>query len=121
MARSRRVPDALRLARKLLRSAAGPQLAQWLVIVVRARTGSLQDSELDYLQQVMKMFIERATELGDARLLGAAHYNLGNYFRGRGQSRSAFTQYRLATKSEPGYLQRPYFWKEIAGVLHGLG
>ena len=35
------------------------------------------------------MFIERATELGDARLLGAAHYNLGNYFRGRGQSRAA--------------------------------
>jgi tetratricopeptide (TPR) repeat protein len=121
MARSRRVQDALRLARKLLRSAAGPQLAQWLVIVVRARTGSLQDSELEYLQQVMKMFIARATELGDARLLGTAHYNLGNYFRGRGQSRSAFTQYRLATKSEPGYLQRPYFWKEIAGVLHGLG
>jgi len=121
MARSRRVPDAIRLARGLLRSAAGPQLAQWLLIVVRARTGSLQDSELEYLQQVMKMFIERATELGDARLLGTAHYNLGNYFRGRGQSRSAFTQYRLATKSEPGYLQRPYFWKEIAGVLHGLG
>ena len=86
MARSRRVPDALRLARKLLRSAAGPQLAQWLVIVVRARTGSLQDSELEYLQQVMKMFIERATELGDARLLGTAHYNLGNYFRGQGAS-----------------------------------
>jgi len=121
MERSRRVPDALRLARKLLRSAAGPQLAQWLVIVVRARTGSLQDSELEYLQQVMKMFIERATELGDSRLLGTAHYNLGNYFRGRGQPRSAFTQYRLAAKSEPGYLQRPYFWKEIAGVLHLLG
>jgi tetratricopeptide (TPR) repeat protein len=121
MARSRRVPDALRLARKLLKSAAGPHLAQWLLIVVRARTGSLQDSELEYLQEVMQMFIERATELGDARLLGTAHYNLGNYLRGRGQPRSGFTQYRLATKSEPGYLQRPYFWKEIAGLLHLMG
>ena len=101
MARSRRVPDALRLARKLLRSAARPQLAQWLLIVVRDRTGSLEDSELEYLRQVMQMFIERATELGDTELVGTAHYNLGNYLRGRGglQFRPAFTQYRLAAKS----------------------
>ncbi len=51
MARSRRVQDALRLARNLLKSAAGPQLAQWLLIVVRARAGSLQESELEYLRQ----------------------------------------------------------------------
>jgi len=123
MARSRRVPEALRLARNLLRSAAGPQLAQWLLIVVRARTGSLQDSELEFLRQVMQMFIERATELGDPCLLATAHYNLGNYLRGRSglQLRPAFTQYHLAAKSEPGYRQRSYFWKEIAGVLHLLG
>jgi tetratricopeptide (TPR) repeat protein len=35
--------------------------------------------------------------------------------------RSAFTQYRLAAKAEPGYQQRPYFWREIAGILHLLG
>lgn len=123
MARSRRVPDALRLARNLLRSAGGPQLAQWLLIVVRDRTHSLQDSELEYLRQVMQIFIERATELGDAGLLGIARYNLGNYLRGQGgsQLRPAFTQYRLAANSEPGYRQRPYFWREIAGILHPLG
>jgi len=123
LARSRRVPDALRLARNLLRSAGGPQLAQWLLIVVRERTHSLQDSELEYLRQVMQIFIERATELGDAGLLGLARYNLGNYLRGQGgsQLRPAFTQYRIAAKSEPGYRQRPYFWNEIAGVLHLLG
>jgi tetratricopeptide (TPR) repeat protein len=122
MAASRRVPDALRLAKKLLASAAGPQLAQWLLIVVRSRTDSLQDSELEYLEHVMKMFVERATELGDERLQGTVHYNLGNYFRGRGlRDRRAFTQYRLAARLEPGYRKRPYFWKEIAGVLHGLG
>jgi len=123
MARSRRVPDALRLAKKFLQLAARPLLAQWLLIVTRARTGSLQDSELEYLREVMQMFIQRATELGDAGLLAVAHYNLGNHLRGQGgpHLKAAFTQYRLAAKSESGYRQRAYFWKEIAGVMYLLG
>jgi len=123
MARSRRALDALRLARKLIPSAAGPLLAQWLTIVATAHIECLQDSELEYFQGVMRLTIERAAELGDARLLSASHYNFGNHLRNQSGIflRSAFTHYRLAAKSEPGYRGRPYFWKEVAGILHQSG
>jgi hypothetical protein len=115
--------DALRLVGKLIRSANGSLLAQWLIIIASAHADSLQDSELVYLREMMQMFIQRATELGDARLLSASHYNLGSHLRNQGGIflRSAFTHYRLAAKSEEGYRGRPYFWKEIAGILHLRG
>jgi Domain of unknown function (DUF4365) len=119
MARARRVSDALRLARKLINAAKGPQLIAQLLTVARFHPDSLTEAEFDYLHEVMQLFIKKATELGDRATAAVAHYNLGNQLRSQGEKyrRAAFREYRLAAASDPGYLERPYFWKELAGVL----
>jgi hypothetical protein len=123
MAKSSRVNDALRLARDLLSQAQVQQLAPWLLIHAIAHSQCLKTPELEFLQEVMEMVLQRATELGYRQSIAVAHYNLGNHFRGRGapHRKLAFRHYRLAAKMDPGYRQRPYFWKEVAGLLHVTG
>jgi hypothetical protein len=123
MARSGRVHDALRLARKLIEAAKGPDLIQALLIVGRLHTVSSTVSEFEYLHEVMRLFIKKATELNDNRTAAVAHYNLGNLLRSQGQPyrRAAFREYRLAAASDPGYRQRSYFWNELAGILFLAG
>lgn len=123
MAKSRRVSDALQLARSILSQAGAPQLPEWLLLFAVGNRETLQKSEVEFLGEVMEMLMERAKELGDRQNMAVAHYNLGNHLRSRGgpHRKAAFRHYRLAAKAEPGYRQRQYFWKEIGGLLHLLG
>jgi tetratricopeptide (TPR) repeat protein len=45
------------------------------------------------------------------------HYNIANALRSVDRLRDAVREYRLAAKLDGDYLQRPYYWKEFAGVL----
>jgi tetratricopeptide (TPR) repeat protein len=50
--------------------------------------------------------------------LGSAHYNYANHLRTSGRPRLAIRQYRLAAKFDPGYRERPYFWRELGSSLY---
>jgi tetratricopeptide (TPR) repeat protein len=122
MASAHRLADALNLVRQLLANTPRPHLAQWFLIVIRLYTKSLSASEVKELRELMQLLIDKAEESGNKHLVSAMHYNSGNHLRGQGwpHQKDAFKEYRLAAKWDPGYRKRPYFWKEIGGVLHGL-
>jgi tetratricopeptide (TPR) repeat protein len=81
------------------------------------QSGSLSGDERDYLRRFMQRCIERTEGIGDRPGAATAHYNLGNYLRGSRHFRLAFHHYRKAAEYDPGYLDRKYFWRELAGIL----
>lgn len=52
---------------------------------------------------------------GDVK--GCICYNLGNYTREE-DLYQAFSWYFLASKHEPNYFNRHYWWEELAGILY---
>ena len=119
MSRAQKVPEALHLAKTLINANKGQMLVQGLFSVARQNSGSLVSQELEYLREVMQLFVDKAAELGDAGTEAVAHYNLGNQLRSQGQKyrKAAVREYRLASKCDPKYRERPYFWMELAGLL----
>jgi hypothetical protein len=123
IAKGRRLTEGLRLAERLLRSET-LQWAQFLLMPALMRGGgSLSASEREDLRRLMKLVIERFEALGQKEQAATAHYNLANHLRAqRGpHDRAALRHYRLALKGDPVYRQRHYFWREVGGVLFGLG
>ena len=48
--------------------------------------------------------------------LGVAHYNLGNFLRAE-KPALAFRHYRKAIEHAPAYSEKPYFFRELGGLL----
>jgi tetratricopeptide (TPR) repeat protein len=49
--------------------------------------------------------------------LGPAHYNFANHLRTSRRPRPAIGHYRRAAEFDPGYRDRPYFWRELGSSL----
>ena len=122
MVKARRFTETLSMTRNVLSELGEPGFAQLLLLPALMNQSSFTASELEVLREVMLLLIKRATELGDMKMAATAHYNLGNHLRSQGPMfrKAAFVQYRLAAKSDPGYRERPYFWRELAGLLFHL-
>lgn len=76
------------------------------------------DPESKELQQYR---IENLTYLlaktKDNSVKATSHYNLGNILKNILDSNDALSHYFKARKLLPDYMERPYWWREIAGLL----
>jgi tetratricopeptide (TPR) repeat protein len=123
IAKGRRLTDGLRLAEAFLQPKLLLLAQVFMVPALMSGATSLSTSEREYLRQLMKLAIERFEAAGQMQQAATAHYNLGNHLRAqRGpHDKAALRHYRLASKRDPVYSQRHYFWREVGGVLFGLG
>lgn len=117
MARANRVTEALQLSESLSENDELSFAGDMLMLAAYVLSGALSPSEQEYFRAFLLRRIERAEEKGDRRRLATAHYNFGNHLRASRQSRLAIHHYRKASEYDTSYLQRKYFWKELAGVL----
>ncbi|MBK7109434.1 MAG: DUF4365 domain-containing protein [Chitinophagales bacterium] len=80
------------------------------------------DQESKELQQYrienLSYLIEKTS---DNSVKGTSHYNLGNILKTNLDSDRALFHYFKARKLFPDYLERPYWWREIAGLLFSKG
>lgn len=53
----------------------------------------------------------------DNYVKGTSHYNLGNILKTNLESDTALFHYFKARKLYPDYIERPYWWREIAGLI----
>ena len=118
MAQAQRITEALDLSEKLFERPELGMAAQVLMWPALIHCDSLSPSEREFLRRYLQKRVERAEEAGDRRLTATAHYNLGNHLRST-KFRSALHHYRKAAEYDPGYLERSYFWRELAGILFG--
>jgi len=119
MARAQRVTEALELSEKLFAENAGIA-AEAFTLPALIHNESLSPGEHLYYRTVLQRRIDAAMQRDDKRAIATAHYNLGNYLRGRDE-RLALRHYRQAAEYDPNYLSRGYYLRELAGILFQNG
>jgi tetratricopeptide (TPR) repeat protein len=122
MIRAHRVTEALQLSERLSESEGTLVAAEMFTWTALSQNDSLSESEHEYLHNFLERYIEQAVQFGDRRRGAIAHYNLGNYLRSRGYKaksyrRLALHHYKKAANYNSEYLEKPYFCRELAGIL----
>lgn len=118
MIRAHRVTEALQLSERLFESKESLPAAELFTLpAALTQRDSLSNSEHEYLRIFKYRRIEQAVQAENWRDAATAHYNLGNYFKGTRNQRLAFHHYRKAAKYCSKYLEKPYFCRELAGIL----
>ena len=72
-------------------------------------------------QKLLDKCLAKNTALGESSLIGISHYNLGNHYRSRRLHRKSIAHYLMARRFESKYLNQPYYYQELGGVLFGFG
>ena len=121
MAIAHRVAEGLRLAQTLFENTSSLDAAKMFLLSGLIQSDSIPNSELGHLRKLMCWWIDRAEKSGDLAEAATAHYNLGNHYRGSQNARLALGHYRQAAKYDPGYLERRYFCREVAGIFFEAG
>jgi tetratricopeptide (TPR) repeat protein len=73
------------------------------------------------VENLYLLLIQHFTRTEDASRLGSTHYNLGNFYRSKGDHLKALHQYNRARTTWSAYAGRNYFWRELGGVLFDAG
>lgn len=118
LARAQRITEALRLSEKVLDTKGAWFGSQILSFAPYMKKGPLSKGETDELIQLLDRRVEHSQKLGQPRVVATAHYNLGMMISAR-SPRRAIHHYRKAAEYDPGYTERQYFWRELAGILFG--
>ncbi|MGB8990780.1 MAG: DUF4365 domain-containing protein [Desulfobaccales bacterium] len=79
----------------------------------------MTEHEYNLFKKIMLKAIEKTKIKGYWKEAATCHYNLGNRIKGGrwGNYYEAFHHYRMASKYDPSYREREYFWREIGGIL----
>jgi uncharacterized protein DUF4365 len=120
LARAHRLAEALKLAEQLLTNRTSRLPAYVLMVSALTKTASMSDDERELLRHFLTRYVEEEEKTGDSLAAATANYNLANHLRFFSQPRSAFRRYRRAAKWDPKYLERGYFYRELAGVLFSM-
>jgi len=72
-------------------------------------------------QKFLDKCLEKNIASGENSLIGISHYNLGNHYQSRRLHRKSIYHYLMARKFEKKYLNQPYYYQELAGVLFEFG
>jgi len=64
-----------------------------------------------------RLLIKCIEKVSDQNFRGMLHYNLANHYQNTDMRRLSIHHYIQASKKEPDYLNRGYWYRELAGVL----
>ncbi len=110
------IGDAISLAEDLAHQGCAHE-ATW-VLMSTMYAGLSHDLHAARANRARELIAENARSHSEKAV---AFYNLGNGLRASGEPRRAISAYRSAATADPTYLHRPYWWREAAGCLFGIG
>lgn len=117
LARANQMHRALEVAEHFFRDDSSLDAAQVFLMPFLARRVGLLNSERDFGVRVLSRIAAAVERRGDTVRAAVLNYNSANLLRGMSRFREAIRHYRAAARLDSGYIRRPYFWRELAGVL----
>jgi tetratricopeptide (TPR) repeat protein len=119
---ARKVDMALKLSEQLLDMGEQYSFAYHIFSLPAFKKVHMNEIELESFKKLLLKAIDKAKEKGNLRGAAESYYNLGNRIRGgsRRNDREALHHYHMASKYDPSYLKRNYFWSETGGILFHL-
>ncbi|MEQ9105100.1 MAG: DUF4365 domain-containing protein [Rhodothermales bacterium] len=119
-ARANMLTSALEVADSLMSSEDGVEAVQLYLLPFFAVRKSVSALEQSLGIQLVESIIQTFYSRNDGSNAAILSYNLGNYLRSSGSLKASLKFYLDARRFGPEYAERPYFWKELGGVLFGL-
>jgi tetratricopeptide (TPR) repeat protein len=116
MAKAHRVSEALDLAEGLLSNRSTRFGAHSLMVSMLAKSGVMSQDERELMRRFLVRYVEVEESTEDKVEAAIANYNLGSYLRSLSYHKAAFRCYRKAARLDQRYLERGYFYGELAGV-----
>jgi tetratricopeptide (TPR) repeat protein len=116
--RSHRLADALRLARRLWeRLDVSEDSADAFIWPAFVESPAMDDEQRREFSATSEARLAGSTARGDASRAAGAAYSLANLLLGEHRLQPALQHYRLAASLDASYLNRPYYWQEVGGLL----
>jgi tetratricopeptide (TPR) repeat protein len=78
---------------------------------------NLDDEQIILAEDFLLHNVEHSKQFGNPISLGAAYYNLANFYRGYNEYERALPYYVAAKKANPSYKNQAYYYQEVAGML----
>ncbi len=117
LGRAGHTSSALEIAAVLFKDDQTVASAQAFTLTFVVNQRDLSDSQLSHGIQFMQFHAQCLEDRGVLRDAAVLRYNCGSTLRVASRYREAIREYRAAARLEPQYLQRSYFWRELAGML----
>jgi tetratricopeptide (TPR) repeat protein len=117
LARANRMHSAIEIAEEFFGDDSTLNAAQTYLLPFLARQTLMTMSERDLLTRVLGRIALEVERRGDLLRASVLNYNCGNILRGTRRFRESVRHYRKAARLDAQYLNRSYFWRELAGVM----
>ena len=117
LARANQFQDAVDIAEQLFADPALANVGQVFLMPFLAERNRHSDTDIVVGLRALARIARILEERGDLLRAAVLNYNAGNVLRGLRRDREAIRVYREAARLDPSYLERAYFWRELAGVL----
>jgi tetratricopeptide (TPR) repeat protein len=117
LAKANQMSRALEIAECFFGDDSTVDAAQIFLVAFFMELPSLLQTERDFGSRVLRRIAEAVERRGDNVRASTIHYNRASLLRGMHRSRDAIRCYCAAARLNPAYLDRSYFWHELAGVL----
>ena len=111
-----RMTDAIELGHRLLRS--GYIMPAVLLSLAGVQGGQSSLRVHERVRELLKQAVDQAQESSAS---AAAHYTLGNHLDHFGFPREAVREYIAASRANPDYKSRVYWWEELGSCLWNSG
>lgn len=117
LAKANQVLRAIEVAGWLLDDDSSGDAAQLFLSIFFVKHQRLSGSEQDFGIRIVSRIAKKVEGREDYIRAAALHYTIANLLRGMDRYREAIHDYREAARLNKTYLDRPYFWRELASVL----
>lgn len=111
------VNDVLKLIDNIYENIESTKLRAAIDLTTLFSRGSKNESTKEAVEYFLNGRLNKAIEKKDDSLIGIAHYNLGNFYKGVNENRKAIYHYIRAKRFEPIYLKQDYFFTELGGLF----
>lgn len=117
LARANQMHQALEISERFFGDDSTVNAAQVFLIPLLAGQRGLSTCERDFAVRVLGRIAADVERRGDNVRASVLRYNTASLLRGMKRYREAIRDYRTAARLDERYLDRAYFWRELAGVL----
>lgn len=117
LSRANQMHRALEIAERFFVDDSTVDAAQVLMMTFFANHHRLSNPERDFGVRILTRMADLAEQHGQDDRASMLHYNVANLLRSTRRIRESIQEYRAAARLDETYLNRAYFWEELAGAM----
>ena len=120
LSKANKIHAAFEFSEELLKEDKSSSLAESFILL-HLLNPHITGTEKHFILETLKRIADEIEIKCELSRAGMLRYNIANALRGASRWREAVREYRNAARLDSSYLNRHYFWQELAGVMFENG